>query len=397
MSDKRKTENSRRNFIKNFSFLGLGTAAIGSGLTILNSCRPQASTQAAGVPEDRQIGIALVGLGWYSTDQLGPALMETKYCRLAGVVTGTPEKGTRFQKKYGFPKENIYNYDNFEDIANNPDIDVIYLALPPVLHPEFAIRAFKAGKHVICEKPMAPTAREAEEMIRERDTAGKLMSIGYRVHFDPYHREAMRLGQEKVFGAVTKMENEFAMYWDRGGWRTKKDLGGGSVWDLGTYVTQASIYTIGENPIAVTAKEKEKDEPEKFGEVDEGMEFTLEFPGGATAECKTGFWSESDKLRAETEKGWFEIEPAFDYYGQRGETGEGVIHFGQVNQQAFQMDDFALRVINNDQNTPVPAEMGLRDVRIIEAVYQSAQTGQRVELNLDFPPVTAGKPRFPEN
>jgi predicted dehydrogenase len=372
---------SRRSFLRIFSS-GLGVAALAPGFGMINqACSPE--TQRRLTTPARQVGIALVGLGWYSTDQLGPALMETQYCRLAGVVTGTPESGERFRKNYGFPVQNMYNYENFDEIADNPDIDVIYLVLPPALHPEFAIRAFKAGKHVICEKPMAPTARDARRMLEARDGAGKMMSMGYRLHFDPYHDEVKRLGQEQVYGPVQRMKNRFAMYWDKGGWRTKRDLGGGSVWDLGTYVIQAAIYTIGEEPVAVTAQELPKQREDKFGEVDESMHFVLEFPGGARAECQTGFWKDEDILRAETRDGWFELEPAYDYYGQRGETHEGVIHHGQVNQQARQMDDFALRVVNNDPGTtPVPGEMGLRDVIIIEAVYEAARTGRRVELNL---------------
>jgi predicted dehydrogenase len=388
LMEKSKEENTRRSFLKNFSALGIGAAAISSGISMLGQSCQLLDKRQAGVPANRQLGVALVGLGWYSKDQLGPALMETQYCRLAGVVTGSPEKGKIFKKKYGFSENNIYNYNNFEEIANNDAIDIIYLALPPVLHPEFAIRAFNAGKHVIVEKPMAPTVEEAQKMLQARDRAGKFMSVGYRLHFDPYHKEVMRLGQQQVHGQVTKMENEFAMYWDRGGWRTKKELGGGSVWDLGTYVIQGAIYTIGQNPLAVRAKQTEKEKPEDFADVDEGMEFILEFPDGVIAECKTSLWNEEDKLRAETGRGWFELEPAFDYYGQRGETHEGVIHFGQLNQQARQLDDFALRVINKDPNTPVPGEMGLRDVRIIQAVYESAATGRRVEL--EYEPYAAG-------
>ena len=334
------------------------------------------------MPRDRQVGIALVGLGQYSTEQLGPALLETQYCRLAGVVTGTPSSGERFQKKYGFPEQNIYNYDNFDTIANNEDIDVIYLVLPPVLHPEFAIRAFEAGKHVICEKPMAPSLAEAQQMLEARDAAGKLMSIGYRLHFEPYHQEVMDLGQNEVYGPITKMENEFKLFVnDPENWRARQELGGGSVWDMGIYNIQAAIYTIGEEPIAVTATEKEKERPDIFTDVDEGMEFTLEFPNGAVAECVSDFWDEEDRLYTETGEGWFELENAYYYSGQRGETHNRVIHHTQVNQQARQMDDFAQRVLNNDPNTPVPGEMGLRDVRIIEAVYElAANGGDRVTL-----------------
>ncbi|WMJ72368.1 Gfo/Idh/MocA family oxidoreductase [Cytophagaceae bacterium ABcell3] len=372
-----KLSGSRRNFLKNFS-AGLATMALAPGASMVQSCTSKAQED---LPEDRQVGIALCGLGWYSTDQLGPALLETKYCRLAGVITGTPESDDRFLKKYQFPEENIFSYEEFDRLADNEDIDVVYLALPPALHPEFAKKAFQAGKHVIVEKPMAPTVEEAKEMLEARDEAGKMMSVGYRVHFDPYHQEVKRLGQEEVYGSVEKAENTFAMYWDRGGWRTDRDLGGGSVYDLGTYVIQAAIYSTGEVPVAVRAEAQEKQRPDKFEGVDESMKFTLEFPSGAEAECETNFWKDEDILKVETAEGYFEIEPAFDYYGQRGETHEGVIHFGQVNQQARQMDDFAQRIITGDQNTPVPGEMGLRDVRIIEAVYRSAETGERVEID----------------
>lgn len=371
---------SRRSFLQNCS-LGVGATALGvPAASMLTSCGSDSGSSAP-LPS-REVGIALVGLGQYSTEQLGPALLETEYCRLAGVVTGTPESGERFLKKYQFPEQNIYNYDNFDAIADNDDIDVIYLVLPPALHPEFAIRAFEAGKHVICEKPMAPSLADAERMLEARDAANRLMSMGYRLHFEPYHEEVMALGQLEKYGPVTRMENEFKLFVnDPENWRARRELGGGSVWDMGIYNIQAAIYTTGEEPIAVTAREKEKERPDIFTDVDEGMEFTLEFPSGAVAECVSDFWDDEDRLYAETESGWFEIENAFYYSEQRGETHDRVIHYRQVNQQARQMDDFALRVLNNDRNTPVPGEMGLRDVRIIEAVYESAENGgQRVIL-----------------
>jgi len=375
--------NSRRNFLKNFS-LGVGASAFAAPALLSQSCTQENDGPIDGNPPERQVGIALVGLGEYSTDQLGPALLETQYCRLAGVVTGTPESGARFQKKYGFPTENIYNYDNFDEIAMNEDIDVVYLVLPPVLHPEFAIRAFEAGKHVICEKPMAPSVAEAEQMIAARDAAGKLMSIGYRLHFDPYHQEIMHLGRDRVYGQVTDIESDFKLYVDDPeNWRARRELGGGSVWDMGVYNIQGAIYTLGENPIAVTANELPKQRPDIFDDVDEAMEFELEFPSGAVAKCECNFWADADSHRAETAEGYFELEPAYYYSGQRGETHDRVIHHGQVNQQALQMDDFAQRVLNNDPNTPVPGEMGLRDVKIIEAVYRSAANGgQRIQLEL---------------
>lgn len=372
---------SRRNFLQNCS-LGLGATALGApAASLLTGCGSEDRLKA-GMPPSREVGIALVGLGQYSTEQLGPALLETEYCRLAGVVTGTPESGERFLKKYRFPEENIYNYDNFDTIVDNDDIDVIYLVLPPVLHPEFAIRAFEAGKHVICEKPMAPSLADAQRMLEARDAASRLMSIGYRLHFEPYHQEIMALGQLEKYGPVNRMESEFKLFMnDPENWRARRELGGGAVWDMGIYNIQAAIYTLGEEPIAVSAREKEKERADIFTDVDEGMEFTLEFPSGAVAECSTDFWDDADRHYAEASDGWFELENAFYYSEQRGETHERVIHHRQINQQARQMDDFAKRVLTNDRNTPVPGEMGLRDVRIIEAVYESAASGgQKITL-----------------
>jgi predicted dehydrogenase len=360
---------SRRSFLQRFS-LGMGAAVAAPGLSLMTqSCRVNDDTIV--IPR-RQVGIALVGLGQYSTEQLGPALLETQYCRMAGVVS---------------------NYDNFDNIRDNPDIDVIYLVLPPVLHPEFAIRAFDAGKHVICEKPMAPSEAEAREMLAARDRNRRLMSIGYRLHFEPHNREVMRLGQQRVYGPLEETEHAFKTFVDDPeNWRARRELGGGSVWDVGIYTIQAAIYTIGALPLAVTATQPPDVRPDIFGDVDERMEFTLEFPGGVTAECACGFHTEEDLLKAKAQNGYFKLEPAQYYSGIRGETSDRVIHYRQVNQQAKQMDDFALRVLGNRADTPVPGEMGLRDVIIIEAVYESARRGgERVEINLNGIDIIGGE------
>ncbi len=148
------------------------------------------------------MGIALVGLGGYSGGQLAPALQETEHCYLAGIVTGTPQKAIDWKAKYNIPDTNIYNYENFDEIVNNKDIDIVYVVLPNAMHAEYVIRAAKAGKHVICEKPMAITVEECDKMIAACKDAGKMLSIGYRLHFEPYNQEMMRLGTKKVFGKI---------------------------------------------------------------------------------------------------------------------------------------------------------------------------------------------------
>ena len=163
--------NSRRRFIRNIS-----TAAILSGTAGLPLITTGKSFRTKG-----KLGIALVGLGYYSTDLLAPGLQKTENCYLAGIVTGTPEKEKIWSDKYGIPRKNIYNYGNFDDIAGNRDIDVVYVVLPNNMHREFTIRAARAGKHVICEKPMALNADECHEMISACKEAGVTLSIGYRL------------------------------------------------------------------------------------------------------------------------------------------------------------------------------------------------------------------------
>src|ERR1700748_915260 len=179
---------SRRSFIRTGS-LGIGVLALGPALTSLAATRPA-----------KKLGIALVGLGYYAMEQIAPALQHCENCYLAGLVTGTPAKAVKYGAQYNIPQKNIYNYQNFDEIASNPDIDIVYVVLPVFLHKEYTIRAAKAGKHVLWETPMALSVAECDEMISACKQANRLLSIGYRLHFEPFNKEMMRLGQKKVYG-----------------------------------------------------------------------------------------------------------------------------------------------------------------------------------------------------
>ena len=326
-----------------------------------------------------KLGIALVGLGSYSGGQLAPALQETEHCYLAGIVTGTPSKIGEWKGKYGIPDSNVYNYGNFDSIKDNRDIDIVYVVLPNALHAEYVIRAAKAGKHVICEKPMAVTVADCDRMISACREAGKMLSIGYRLHFEPYNLEMMRIGKEKPFGKILRLRAEDGFNGGRG-WRLDKKLsGGGPLMDVGIYCIQGCRYTTGLEPLAVRAQEGKKTNPDKFREVEESLTWQMEFPGGITAECKTSYSENLNILRLEAEKGWAELTPAYPYGGIHGRTSQGEMNFPQINQQARQMDDFALAIKNN-RPTPVPGEMGRQDVKILEAVYKSMETGNKVEI-----------------
>ena len=326
-----------------------------------------------------KLGIALVGLGSYSEEQLAPALQQTKHCYLAGIVTGSPQKAAKWQQQYGIPQENIYNYENFDAIRDNNSIDIVYVVLPNALHAEYVIRAAAAGKHVICEKPMALTVEDCDRMIAACRDAGKMLSVGYRLHFEPYNREMMRIGKEQPFGAIKKMLAENGMD-DVQGWRIDKALsGGGPLQDLGIYCIQGCRYTTGMEPVAVRAQEGPKTKPEKFATVEESLTWQMEFGNGIVAECSSSYTKGMNLLRAECENGFAELSPSYEYNGLKGKTSKGPMQFAEGNQQAAQMDDFALAIIEG-RPTPVPGEMGRQDVKIIQAIYKAMETGQRVVI-----------------
>ncbi|MFI1743526.1 Gfo/Idh/MocA family protein [Thalassobellus sediminis] len=331
--------------------------------------------------KNKKLGIALVGLGNYSKGQLGPALLETEHCYLAGIVTGTKEKESIWADTYNIKKENIYNYDNFDTIATNDDIDIVYVVLPNSMHAEFTIRAAKAGKHVICEKPMATSVKDCEKMIAACKENNKMLSIGYRLHFDPYHNEIMRIGQNKIYGDFD-VDSEFSFELkDPKRWRTQKALaGGGPLMDLGIYSLQASIYSFGELPISLWAKNTTIDN-NFFKDIEGSIEWELTFPSGK-AYCKTSYEKPIvAKLKHTTQKGDVNFDKAFFYGGIEATTPDGDLKFKPMNQQAVQMDAFALNIIQNTQSL-VPGEMGLRDNYLIEKIYESAANNSKV-IQLD--------------
>jgi glucose-fructose oxidoreductase len=368
---------SRRKFLRDLSW---GTAGIVTGFG-LASCAKSESSSSLTPNGKKKLGVALLGLGRYASGQLAPALQETNLCELRGVVSGHPDKAAQWADQYGFPTKNIYNYDNFDSIAHNPDIDIVYVVTPPALHPEFVIRAAKAGKHVISEKPMSTSVADCQAMIDACNKAGVKFSIGYRMHFDPYAKELMRLQRDGDFGPFTKMTGDFSFVMEQHEWRIEKKLGGGGpMMDLGIYIVQGACMATGQTPIAVTAHEEPKQRPDFFPEVEETIAFHLEFPNGAVCDAVTSFNQSGSSFRVEGSKGWIDFQTsAFGYQVGDVVTSRGPLNYPNPDQQALQIDDFADCIMSNRQ-TPVPGEMGLRDIKIIKAVYQAAATGKRVTV-----------------
>lgn len=367
-----KQTKTRRDFLK-VSGIGLGISAfapdaIGSESRVWN--------------EEERLGIAFVGLGYYAEHKLAPGVTASKYLKVAGIVTGTPEKEQKWMDKYGIPRPNVYNYDNFDSIADNKDIDIVYVVLPNSMHADFVIRAAKAGKHVICEKPFDIYAAKAKKAIDVCRKEGVLLQIGYRCQYDPYHMELMRLAKEKPFGAIKEIRSSFSFFGVKGdNWRyTNRSLaGGGPLMDVGIYCIQAARYASGEEPEAVRAGTYNT-----YKDLMDGMEetvaFTMEFPSGAIANISSSYASRGNFIDIIAENGKYGLGPAFGYNGAQGYIGQETFSFEVGNQQAQQMDAFARNILDG---TPVKASgaEGLQDMLIVEAIYKSARIqGRRIML-----------------
>lgn len=356
---------NRREFIKS-------TAALSAVSFMPSIIIPRAKTS---------LGVALVGLGYYSKDLLSPALQLTKKCHLAGIVTGSPEKIPVWEQKYGIKSKNVYNYQNMEEIANNDDIDVIYIVLPPAMHAEYAIKAANTGKNVWVEKPMEVTADKCQAMIDAARKNKVQLSIGYRLQHDPNTQELIKLGKERPYGAIKKVSAE-AGYVDprTTHWKQNKALGGGVMLDMGVYPLNALRYSFQSEPTRVLSAELTTTRPQIYHEVEEIGKFTLEFPGGGIGYGMASFGQNINQLSVVCDKGSYDFSPFQGYSGVKGKTSDGrIINIPLENQQAKQMDDDANAIMTKTKHI-APGEEGMRDIRIVEAIKECAKTGNSVKL-----------------
>lgn len=365
---------SRRSFIHK---LGVGAAAASVSLPMLDSY----AKSNAKVYQGKKLNIALCGLGRYAGYVAEGLQSSSQYCRIAGLITGTPAKAEEWGKKYNVPAGNIYNYKNFDDIAKNKDIDAVYVLLPNSMHKEYTIRAAKARKHVLVEKPMAITEADCDEMIKACNDAGVQMAMGYRLHYEPYNMEMKRLGQQKIFGPIKLIEASLGYKSDDPTqWRHKKAMaGGGPLMNLGVYCIQCSRYIMGEEPTSVTAQFGPVTHKDLFTEVEESITWQLNFPSGAIATSTSSYNCSVDRVFAAADNGFFELSPAISYGPFKGRTSDGEMSFPEINQQATQCDEIA-KVILDGKRLPdhITGKEGRQDVKIIQAIYKAAATGKKV-------------------
>lgn len=341
------------------------------------------------VPQ-KKIGYAIVGLGQLTLEEVMPAFARCEHSRPVALVSGHRDKALPVARQYGIAEDHVLDYEHFGDLRGLDDVDVVYIVLPNHLHAEYTLKAFDAGKHVLCEKPMAVTPEECERMMAAARAADRQLMIAYRLHYEPFNQRMAALCAEQALGAVKTIMASNCQITQAPDIRLEADKGGGPVSDTGIYCINACRMVTGEEPASVVAlAHQPKDNPD-FAEVPESVAFLLRYPSGVIAHCETSFGAaESRHLRVHCVDGFIDLEAAFSYQGQqlrlrRGSPTSGPASTEElllkpVDHFAAEMDHFSACVRDN-QPPRTGGDMGLADVRIIEAVRRSVEEGRVVAL-----------------
>jgi predicted dehydrogenase len=379
MSDTRQKDLTRRGFLAKAG-RGLATAQA------LGALATRASAQQVPEPPGRRLGWAIVGLGSLAINQILPAFARAEKSRVVALVSGHPEKARKLALRYGVAPKSIYDYQGYDALRDNPEVDVVYVVLPNSMHAEYTIRAHQAGKHVLSEKPMATTPADCQAMIDAARKAGRKLMVAYRCRYEPFNQEMIRMAREQELGPVKVIvaDHGFSIG-DPTQWRLKKDLaGGGSLMDIGIYSLQAARYVTGEEPVEIAAMSYTTPGDERFKEVEETINFQLRFPSGVLANCSSSYgYSGQNRYRVITGKGWFELEPATSYSGLRMRVRRGNVleerSLPQRDHFALEMDHLS-ECVMDDKQPLTPGEEGLRDLTLMTAIYEAARSGKTVKV-----------------
>ncbi len=363
---------------------------VGQGLVAANAAGLLKHASAAQLvvpdPPGKKLGWAIVGLGSLSIHQILPAFAQCEKSKVVALVSGHPDKANKLALRYGVNPKNIYNYQNYDSIKDNPEVDIIYIVLPNGMHCEYTVRGLQAGKHVLTEKPMANTPAECQHMIDAGRKANRKLMVAYRCRYEPYNQEAIRVARSNELGKTKVMLADAGFtIGDPNQWRLKKDLaGGGSLMDIGIYALQAARYLSGEEPTQVNAMMYSTPGDPRFKEVEEAINFQLRFPSGILANCTSSYgYAWQSHYRVVKSEGWLEMDPATAYSGLRMR-----VHYGNtieekdlpvVDHFAAEMEHMSSCVMENKEPL-TPGEEGLRDLTIMKAIYQAANTGTTVKL-----------------
>jgi predicted dehydrogenase len=374
---------SRRRFLGNAGLLGaalLASRANGADETPLAPPDKQPPELAVPDAPEKSVGWAMVGLGELALGEIMPAFGLCKVSRPVALVSGHRDKAEKVAAAYGIKKSHIYDYDNYDELAKNKDVDVIYIVLPNSMHAEYTIRGLEAKKHVLCEKPMAVTVKESEQMIAAAKKADRKLMIAYRLQYEPLNMKVIDMCRKEEFGKLQTISASNCQNVKAPNIRLSKKLGGGPLGDIGVYCINAARYITGKEPVEVTAwAHQPKDEP-RFREVPERMGFTLRFDSGVIAACDCSFNSaESRKYRVHCTDGYIDMDPAFSYRNLKLRTFDGKRNAELVlppkNHFASEMEHFSHCILKN-QDPRTPGEEGLADMRVMAAIEKASESGK---------------------
>ncbi len=342
---------------------------------------PLAVGQSEQVSAARQrLRYCIVGLGRISMDHFMPACKMSQHSQVTAFVSGHRDKADKLAGQYDVPAKNIYSYENHDEIAANKDIDAVYIALPNSMHAEYTIRAANAGKHVLCEKPMATSVKDSQAMINACKSAGKKLMIAYRCQYEPANLHAIQLIKDGSLGKLQAIESANGFNEHAGEWRLNKKLaGGGPLMDVGIYSLNASRYLTGEEPAHLEGYCTVVDNDGRFREVEENCSWSMRFPSGVVASCNTTYGANMNGfIRVHGSNGVLHMEPAFSYEGihlNADIKGQPPLDepttYKDPAQFVTEADYFAECVYGNKEPKS-NGEEGLRDMRYMAAIYKSA-------------------------
>ncbi|NMG05508.1 glucose-fructose oxidoreductase [Brasilonema sp. UFV-L1] len=395
MFESLKKELSRRSLLHKVGFGFMGLSVAGTLGHIIKPARTLAQSEAApsnepsSVPPNKKLGWAVVGLGKFATQQIMPSFAECKSSKLVALVSGDSAKAEKYAKQYGVNPKNIYKYQNYDSIRNNPEVDIIYIILPNGMHAEYSIRGAQAGKHIMCEKPMANTVEECQAMIDAAKKANRKLMIAYRAQYEPYNLATIQLAQSGKLGKLKLITSDHGRNLNPKDpadvWRMQKKLaGGGSLYDIGVYSLQAARYITREEPVAISAMTYSTPDDPRFREVEENVNFVLRFPSGVLANCTSSYgYSNTKRIQVFGSDAVLELDPATDYYKHRltikDKNGNQEQKIEEKNQFALEMDHLSESIIQNKQ-PKTPGEEGLQDVKLMQLIYEAARTGKTIKV-----------------
>jgi len=326
----------------------------------------------------------VVGLGYFSQVAILPAFAHAnRNSEMVALVSDDDEKIKKLGRKFGVKA--AYHYNRFDELLTNGSIDAVYIALPNDMHREFAVRAARAGVHVLVEKPMALTEAECVEMIRAANEHDVRLMIAYRLHLAASNLSAIEVIHKGKIGEPRFFTSSFSMQVKEGNIRTQAGHGGGPVYDIGVYCINAARYLFRAEPIQVMAFSASKNEDARFAEIDEMAAVIMRFPDDRLAQFTCSFGaSDTSHYEVIGDRGSIRLEQAYEYAmpsilmtTTKGKTRSH--RFGKKDQMAAEILYFSDCVLQRQEPEPSGAE-GLADIRIVQAILESLRSGKPVSI-----------------